>query len=104
MLDLDPASEAELATLNDPQLTKAVARVCEDPSGRREPRHNYTRRFRNPSRYLKTGEREVWEFRTSKYRALFVIAKGKSESRIFFLPVRGIRFMTLGDCPWHKGK
>jgi hypothetical protein len=104
LLELDPASEVELAQIADVQLVRAVERVRRDPSGRREPRHTYTRRFRNPSRFLKTGDRDVWEFRTSKYRALFVIAAGSEEQRIYFLPIKGKRFMTLGECPWHKGK
>ena len=104
LLELDPASEDELAELDDSQLAQAVQRVCHDPSGRREPRHNYTSRFRNPSRYVKTGDRDVWEFKTSKYRGLFVIAEGETARRLYFLPVKGKRFMSLGECPWHKGK
>ena len=103
MLELDPASEAELAELDDDALRRAVERVCADPSGQREPKHSYTRRFRNTTKYVDTRGRDLWEFKTSKYRGLFFIAKGKREG-IFFVPVKGRRFMSLGECPWHKGK
>ncbi len=104
MLALDPASQAELRDIGDDTLTHAVDRVRSDPSGQREPRHRFARRFRNASQYVNTGGRDVWEFKTSKYRGLFVIAKGASGNGIFFIPVKGERFMTLGVCPWHKGK
>jgi hypothetical protein len=103
LLPLDPESDSELKALGDAQLALAVDRVRADPSGQRDPRHSYTRRFRNTTKYVDTKGRDVWEFKTSKYRALFSIAKGSREG-IFFYPVKGQRFMTLGQCPWHKGK
>jgi hypothetical protein len=104
VLALDPASEKELDEIGDDSLWDAVRRVCTDPSGQREPKHKYANKFRNASRYINTGGRDIWEFRTSKYRGLFVMAKGASLDGIFFIPVKGTRFMTLGACPWHKGK
>ena len=104
MLELDPASEAELTEIDDEALALAVERVCADPSGQREPGHNYARRFRNASKYVNVGDRDVWEFKTSKYRGLFSIAKGSDHRGIFFIPVKGKRFMTMAECPWHKGK
>lgn len=104
MLPLDAGSQAELQKIGDANLTRAVARVCADPSGQREPRHSFTRRFRNTSKYVDTKGRDVWEFKTAKWRGLFFIAKGKKGEGIFFMRVKGTRFMTLGDCPWHKGK
>jgi hypothetical protein len=104
LLPLDPESAAELEEIGDRQLTDAVDRVRKDPSGQREPRHKYARRFRNTSKYVDTRGRDVWEFKTSKYRALFIVAKGREREGIFFIRVKGKRFMTLGECPWHKGK
>jgi hypothetical protein len=104
LLELDPASEAELTEIDDEALALAVRRVCADPSGQREPRHNYARRFRNASKHVNVGDRDVWEFKTSKWRGLFVIAKGSDRQGISFVPVKRRRFMTLGECPWHKGK
>ncbi|MGK2936926.1 MAG: hypothetical protein ACSLFR_03840 [Solirubrobacteraceae bacterium] len=102
MLPLDPASRAELDAIGDEHLTRAVERVLADPSGRREPRHNYTRLFRNPRAYVsvRSGER-VWEFRTNHWRALFVLVDRDGRSGIFFVPIRGKRFLTMGEAPWH---
>lgn len=104
MLDLDPASEAELQEIGDAALIRAVERVRSDPGGQREPRHRYTCRFHNTTKYVNTGGRDLWEFRPSKWRGLFVIAKGPNREGIIFLPVKGKRFMTLRECPWHKGR
>jgi hypothetical protein len=104
VLALDPASEQELVDIGDDALRDAVERVCADPSGQREPRHKDANKFRNASRYVNVGDRDIWELRTSKYRGLFVIAKGSKKDGIFFIPIKGTRFMTLGACPWHKGK
>lgn len=104
MLALDPASEEELDNIGDDALRNAVDRVRVDPSGQREPRHKYANKFRNASKYVDVGSRDIWEFKTSKYRGLFIIAKGSKGDGIFFIPVKGARFMTLGVCPWHKGK
>lgn len=105
MLDLDPASAEELAKIGDKALTKAVERVRADPSGQLEPKHRYTERFKNASKYANVGKRDVREFKPSKWRGLFVVTKGPSGKQgIFFIAVKGRRFMTLGECPWHKGK
>jgi hypothetical protein len=104
LLELDPASQAELEAIGDEALTRIVARVCADPSGQHEPRHSYTRKFRNASKYANVGNRDVWEFCPSKWRGMFMIASGKRGGRIYFLEIKGTRFMTLGECPWHKGK
>jgi len=104
LLPLDPGSEAELQEIGDTSLIEIVDRVRADPSGQKEPRHNYTRKFRNPGKYANVGDRQVFELRPSKWRGLFVIAKGSETEGIFFIPVKGRRFMTLGYCPWHKGK
>lgn len=104
LLALDPGSERELNAIGDNSLRDAVDRVRIDPSGQREPRHKYANRFRNASKYVDAGGRDIWEFKTSRYRGLFAIAKGSNGDGIFFFPVKGARFMTLGKCPWHKGK
>jgi hypothetical protein len=102
VLQLDPDSEAELEAIGDDGLREKVARVCADPSGQRQPRHNYTRRFRNAKKYVKSGGRDVWEFKPSGWRGLFVIAKKDDKAKgIFFLPVNGKRFMSMSKCPWH---
>jgi hypothetical protein len=102
LLKLDPDSEAELEAIGNDDLTAKVARVCADPSGQREPRHNFARRFRNAKKYAKAGGRDVWEFKPSGWRGLFVIAKKDGNAKgIFFLPVKGKRFMSMSECPWH---
>jgi hypothetical protein len=93
-----------LTAIDDEALTRAVDRVRIDPSGQREPRHRYTRRFHSTTRYVNAGGRDLWEFRTGKWRGLFVLVEGKSGRGLFFVPIKGTRFMTLAECPWHKGK
>jgi hypothetical protein len=39
----------------------------------------------------------VWEFCPSRYRGLFIT----DGEHVVFLKVRGRRFMTADDCPWH---
>lgn len=99
---LDPGSEEELARIDAPQLTRAVRRVQADPGGRGQPGHPYTRKFQNPRAYVdvRRGEK-VWEFSTNHYRALFVTFATEGKRGIFFIPVRGRRFWTMGECPWH---
>ena len=103
MFQLDPDSRNELEEIGDDNLRAAVERVLRDPSGQREPRHNYTRRFRNPSRYVRVARDEtVYEFKPSRWRGLFVTAEGESGKRgLFFIPIRRRRFWTMSDCPWH---
>jgi hypothetical protein len=88
LLELDPASQAELDAIGDEGLKRIVARVCADPSGERQPRHSYTRKFRNAAKYARVGDRDAWEFCPSKWRGLFVIAPGKRGNRLYFLPNR----------------
>ena len=107
MLRLSPESQKELDSfceqLSDNEaasLRTAVQRVCADPSGRRQPGHNFTRTFNDPGRY--TGKKlprnvKAWEFKPSRYRALFIT----DDPFIVFLKVRGKRFRTIDDCPWH---
>jgi len=40
---------------------------------------------------------KVWEFCPSRYRGLFIT----SDEYVIFLKVRGRRFMTTDECPWH---
>jgi hypothetical protein len=42
--------------------------------------------------------------RPEQWRGLVFIAAGKKKCGIFFIPYKGKRFMTLGECPWDKGK
>jgi hypothetical protein len=100
----DEALDAFCGGMTDSQskaLREVVRRVCADPSGRREPRHNYVRGpFRNAERYL--GRRmpagtKVWELKTNHVRGLFIT----DHPYIAFLPVRGKRFMTADEAPWH---
>ena len=107
MFALDPASQAELDEIDDDQLRRAVDRVLADPSGRRQPQHNYTRRFRNPRRYVKVAKSDaVWEFKPSRWRGLFVTAErtggdGATHRLLVFVQVKGRRFWSMADCPWH---
>jgi hypothetical protein len=101
---LDPESRAELDAIGDARLTTTVERVLADPSGRREPQHNYTRRFQNPRRHVKglaKGEK-VWELKPNHWRALFITFETADGAKgLFFLPVKGARFWTMSECPWH---
>lgn len=112
MHDLDPESAEELSqlceTLGKPgeQLRRAVARVCADPSGQRNPRHSYTKTFHSPWRYVNVGKKvKVMEFTTSRWRGLFQLAEAEKDGTIHrllvFIPIKGRRFFTVKDCPWH---
>lgn len=102
MFELDPDSVAELKEIGDQNLSSAVERVLADPSGRREPRHSHTRRFLNPRRYVRVARDErVWEFKTNHWRALFITVDGKNGRGVFFVSVKGKRFWSMSDCPWH---
>lgn len=102
MLRLDPDSEAELERIGDKGLERALNLVRADPSGRGTPGHRYTRKFRNPARYVDARGRDVWEFKPSRWRGLFLIASKEGEDvGMFFLPVKGKRFWTVKECPWH---
>ena len=57
-----------------------------DPSGRREPKHRYTRPFRTAERYVAVSKCEsVWEFKLNHCRALFVIDGRKAVGSFSFL-------------------
>jgi hypothetical protein len=104
LFQLDPDSRAELDELDDEALATIVERVLADPSGRREPQHNYTRRFQNAKRYVKglAKDEKVWELKPNHWRALFVtLETDDGRKGLFFLPVKGTRFWTMSDCPWH---
>lgn len=80
---------------------EVIRRVCADPSGRRQPTHRYVQGpFRGVERYLGRplpAGTKVWELKTNHHRGLFIT----DEPFIVFLPVRGKRFMTADECPWH---
>jgi hypothetical protein len=102
LFELDPQSEAELEKIGDPNLRRAVERVLADPAGQREPRHNHTRRFLNPRRYVKIGSNErVWEFKTNHWRALFITVEHEGHRLLVFVPVKKRGFWSMSDCPWH---
>lgn len=88
------------------QLRDAVERVCENPSGQRNPRHRFTKKFHNPSRQVNVSKgAKVMEFTTNQWRGLFELVeveKGKVTHRlIVFIPIHGKRFFSVKDCPWH---
>jgi hypothetical protein len=112
--ELDPESNAALeefcARLTPQQadyLRTVVRRICEDPSGRRHPTHNYTRPFRRRKIQELVGSRplKVWELKTNRYRALFFVADFEKGSRRYrqlrLIPVGGRRIMFPEECPWH---
>lgn len=114
MFELDPESRAELdefcTGLSDSQATylrAVIDRVCADPSGRRQPRHSFTRPFQNPQAYVPNlpSDLKVWELKTNRYRGLFVTAevevKGVTHRRLAFVSVGGRRFMLAAEAPWH---
>jgi hypothetical protein len=107
LLRLSPESEKELEAFSArlrpgdaKSLKRSIERVCADPSGMREPRHHFTRRFVDYETY--TGKRlprdiKVYEFRPPGFRGLYIIDR----PYMIFLKVRGRRFRTADDCPWH---
>ena len=113
MFELHPESKAALDDfcdgLSDYQadyLREVVNRICQDPSGRREPQHRWTRPFRNPGAYVRVPKGvKVWELKTNLYRALFITdtfttKKGEKKQILTFLPVGGERFLHVNDAPW----
>lgn len=112
MHQLDPESTDELNKLAEAlgrpgeQLRRAVERVCENPSGQRNPRHRYTKKFHNPQRYVSVEkDAKVMEFTTNQWRGLFQLVeveKGGTTYRLLvFIPIGERRFYTVKDCPWH---
>lgn len=106
MLELSPASRQGLddfcSSLSEQEassLREIIRRVCADPSGQREPRHNYTRRFKNPQKYVRKLPTAVtvWEFKPPRYRGLFLV----DPPHLVFLKIRGAHFTTADRCPWH---
>jgi hypothetical protein len=109
---LDPASVDELDALAEAmgkrgvQLRRAVERVCENPSGQRNPRHRYTKKFNSAHRYVNVSRgATVMEFTTSQWRGLFQLVEverdGVVHRLIIFIPIRGRRFFPVDNCPWH---
>jgi hypothetical protein len=110
--DLDPESAEELDQLCKAQgkaadkLRQDVARVCENPSGQRDPRHRFTKKFHSAHRYVNVAKgAKVMEFNTNQWRALFQLVevkKGKTTHRlVVFIPIKGQRFYSADSCPWH---
>lgn len=115
MFELGPESKAELdefcADLKPGEaksLRQAIDRVKQDPWGYGIPGHRYTKPHHPDKRYLHmpSGTR-VLELKVGNFRGLFtttVVKRGDREyRRIDFVRIRGRRFMTAGDAPWHKG-
>jgi hypothetical protein len=113
VFDLEPETQAELdeyckglSPSEAKQLRDAIKRVCADPSGRREPRHRFTRPFRNPKPYVGKVPKgmKLWEFKTNHHRGLFWTGQkkhgGKTVRRLAFVRVKGARFFRTGDAPW----
>lgn len=112
MHELDPESAAELGTLCEQfgsageNLRQAVERVCENPSGQREPRHHYTKKFHSPRTYAGGDKKaKVMEFTTNHWRGLFRLVSHKKDGvthrLVVFIPIKGRRFFPVDDCPWH---
>ena len=85
---------------------RAVERVCENPSGQRNPRHRFTKKFHNASRYVTVAkDAKVMEFTTNQWRGLFQLVEikedGETHRLLVFIPIGGQRFFTVKDCPWH---
>lgn len=86
------------------KLRAAVERVLADPSGRGRPGHRYTKTFHNPEKYVTLEDGvKVWEFCPNQWRGLFMTAdaQGDGPGLLLFVPVRGKRFLTKNEAPWH---
>lgn len=112
MHQLDPESAEELDALCEKlgdagdQLRQSVLRVCENPSGQREPRHHFTKKFHSPRRYAGGQKKaKVVEFTTNQWRGLFRLVEHKKDGEthrlLVFIPIKGRRFFPVDDCPWH---
>lgn len=113
MYELDPDSAAELDQICKEEgkrgegLRQCVERVCADPSGRREPRHNYSKPFHNAKKFAPSvaDSDKVWEFCPNQWRGLFITAEeeidGETHRLLVFAPIDGRRFLRKGDAPWH---
>ena len=112
MHQLDPESAEELDNLckqlgaSGVNLRQAVDRVCENPSGQREPRHHYTKKFHSPRRYAGGSKSaKVIEFNTNHWRGLFRLVEhekdGATHRLVVFIPIKGRRLFPVDDCPWH---
>lgn len=89
-------SQAEL-------LKRQVEQVCTDPGGRRDPTHRLTRPFHPTGKlsFLPKGQK-AFEFVANHCRGIFLV---DNEARVLtFIPVKGRRFLSMTECPWHKGK
>ena len=112
MPDLDPESAAELQRLCEElgkpaeQLRAAVERVCANPSGQRNPRHHFTKKFHSAHRYVPVAKgATVMEFTTNQWRGLFQLVEFEKDEIVHrllvFIPIRGQRFLSVKECPWH---
>ena len=112
MHELDPESAEELdrlcEQLGNPgkNLRRAVERVCSNPSGQREPRHHYTKKFHNPRKYANDEKQaKIIEFATNHWRGLFRLEEhqkdGKTHRFLVFLRIDGRRFFPIDGAPWH---
>lgn len=107
MFTLSDESEQDLANfceaLTESQgalLRRQVERVCQDPSGKREPRHNYTRPFRASGklRFLPKGQK-AFEFKTNHCRGLFLVDTEVRQLEFLSMGKLG-RFFLPGNAPW----
>jgi hypothetical protein len=107
---LSEESEEDLSrfceTLSQSQgelLRRQVEQVCTDPGGKREPTHRLTRPFHPGGKLsILPKDQKAFEFVTNHCRALFLI---DNKARVLtFVAIKGKRFMSMAECPWHKGK
>lgn len=112
MRDLDPESAGELdqlcETLGKPgeKLRGDVERVCANPSGQQDPRHRFTKKFHSAHRFVNVAKgAKVMEFTTNQWRGLFQLVEikkdGVTHRLLVFIPIKGRRFFSADDCPWH---
>lgn len=112
MHDLDRESAEELAQLCETlgkqgeKLRADVERVCANPSGQQNPRHRFTKKFHSAHRTVSVAKgAKVMEFTTNQWRGLFQLVEfekgGTTHRLLVFIPIKGRRFFTLDNCPWH---
>jgi hypothetical protein len=110
--DLDRESAEELERLCEAlgkqgvKLRSDVERVCANPSGQRNPRHRFTKKFHSAHRIVSVAKgAKVMEFTTNQWRGLFQLVEfekdGTTHRLLVFIPIKGRRFFTLDNCPWH---
>lgn len=116
MYELDPDSAAELDELcrKNPKAEKlrdAVERVCANPSGQFQPKHKFSQKFKNAKKYVTVAPgATVWEFKPNQWRGLYMTVEDEIENEngekqtirlLVFIPIKGRRFLTVGEAPWH---